>query len=106
MEHPSAGELVTVAPEGRARDGIVFHVLSASKVVVAVSDPTRGPVLRTVHPSALTERNAAGPSDEALRRLIRRTPSAARGGPGGGNGAGKGPRGGHTRAPAHRATGR
>jgi hypothetical protein len=106
MEHPSGGELVTVAREGGPRDGIVFHVPSASKVVVAVSDRTRGPILRTVHPSALTERTAAGPHDQALRQLIRRTPSAARGGPRGGNGPGNGPRGGHSRAPAHRATGR
>jgi hypothetical protein len=106
MEHPSGGELVTVAREGGARDGIVFHVPSASKVVVAVSDRTRGPILRTVHPSALTERSVAGPHDQALRQLIRRTPAAARGGPRGGNGPGQGPRGGHVRAPAHRATGR
>jgi hypothetical protein len=106
MEQPSGGELVTVARKGGARDGIVFHVLSASKVVVALSDRTRGPILRTVHPSELTERSDAGPHDQALRQLIRRTPAAARGGPRGGNGPGSGPRGGHTRAPAHRATGR
>jgi hypothetical protein len=106
MEQPSGGELVTVAGKGGARDGIVFHVLSASKVVVALSDRTRGPILRTVHPSELTERADAGPHDQALRQLIRRTPSAARGGPRGGNGSGQGPRGGHTRAPTHRATGR
>jgi hypothetical protein len=106
MENPSGGELVTVAREGGARDGIVFHVLSASKVVVAVSDRTRGPILRTVHPSTLTERSLEGAHDQALRQLIRRTPSAARGGPRGGNGPGQGPRGAHTRAPAHRATGR
>jgi hypothetical protein len=106
MEHPSGGELVKVAREGGARDGIVFDVLSESKVVVAVSDRTRGPILRTVHPSALTERSVEGADDEALRRLIRRTPSAARGGPRGGNGPGQGPRGGHVRAPAHRTTGR
>lgn len=105
MEHPSGGELVTVAMDGGPRDGIVFDVPSASKVVVAVSDRTRGPVLRTVHPGALTERDA-GPHDQALRLLIRRTPSAARGGPRGGNGPGNGPRGGHSRPPAHRATGR
>jgi hypothetical protein len=106
MEHLSAGDLVKVAREGGPREGIVFDVLSASKVVVAVSDRTRGPILRTVHPSALTERSAEGPHDEALRRLIRRTPSAARGGPRGGNGPGQGPRGGHVRAPAHRTTGK
>jgi hypothetical protein len=106
MEQPSGGELVTVARKGGPRDGIVFDVPSASKVVVALSDRTRGPILRTVHPSELTERSEAGPHDQALRQLIRRTPAAARGGPQGGNGPGSGPRGGHTRAPAHRATGR
>jgi hypothetical protein len=106
MEHLSAGDLVKVAREGGPRDGIVFDVLSASKVVVAVPDRTRGPILRTVHPSALTERSAEGAHDEALRRLIRRTPAAARGGPRGGNGPGQGPRGGHVRAPAHRTTGK
>src|SRR5258706_16347650 len=104
MEHPSGGELVTVAREGGPRDGIVFHVLSPSKVVVAVSDPTRGPILRTVHPSALTERSAAGAHDQALRQLIRRTPPAVRGGPSGGNGPRPGPPGGPRPPPPPPAT--
>jgi len=99
------GELVTVAGEGGERDGIVFNVPSRSKVVVAVPDPTRGPVLRTFHPRTLTARTEDGAHDEALRRLIRRTPAVHRGDPRGGGGPGQGPRG-HTRSPAHRPTGR
>jgi hypothetical protein len=100
-----AGELVTVADERRERDGIVFHVPSRSKVVVAVPDAARGVVMRTFHPRMLAARSEAGAHDEALRRLIRRTPSVGRGEPRGPNGPGNGPRG-HTRMPAHRATGK
>ena len=39
-----------VATGGPQIDGIVFDVPSSSKVVVAVMDRDRGPVLRTVHP--------------------------------------------------------
>jgi hypothetical protein len=99
------GELVTVAGERGERDGIVFQVSSKSKVVVAVPDPARGAVMRTFHPSTLAVRTTAGAHDEALRRLIRRTPSAGRGDPRGGNAPGSGPRG-HTRTPAHRTTGK
>lgn len=99
------GELVTVAGEGGKRDGIVAQIPSKSKVVVAVQDPARGPVMRTFDAKALVERSEAGQHDEALQRLIRRTPSAGPGHKGGQNGPGGGSRG-HTRAPAHRATGR
>jgi hypothetical protein len=99
------GDLVTVSGERGERDGIVFHIPSKSKVVVAVQDPARGAVMRTFHPGTLAERTVAGPDDDALRQLIRRTPSIGRGEPRGQNGPGKGPRG-HNRAPAHRATGR
>jgi hypothetical protein len=102
---PREGQLVTVAEDGVTLDGIVFHAQSILKVVVAVSDPERGPLFRTVHSKALTERDGAGAHDEALRRLIRRTPSAGRGGPRGGQGAGQGRRG-HTRSPVHRTTGK
>ncbi len=45
----------------------VFDTPSRSKVVVAVVDPGRGPVFRTVHPDTLTERE-----DEArIKALIR-----------------------------------
>jgi hypothetical protein len=99
------GELVTVAGEAGERDGIVVQVPSRTKVVVAVPDPTRGPVMRTFHPRTLAAREAPGAHDEALRRLIRRTPSARRGDPRGPSGPGNGPRG-HTRAPSHRPTGK
>lgn len=99
------GELATVAAESGERDGIVFHVPSRSKVVVAVPDPARGPVMRTFHPRTLAARSEAGTHDEALRRLIRRTPAARRGDPRGPNGPGNGPRG-HTRSPSHRPTGK
>jgi hypothetical protein len=99
------GELVTVDSGRGDRDGIVFHVPSKSKVVVAVPDPARGAVMRTFHPRMLAARDAAGAHDDALRRLIRRTPSGGRGDPRGPNGPGNGSPG-HTRAPAHRATGK
>jgi hypothetical protein len=93
---------VTVAGD---RDGIVFEVLGRSKVVVAVADPERGAVMRTAPPESLSERSEPGPNDEALRQLIRRTPTAGRGLPRSQSGPGNGPRG-HTRSPAHRPTGR
>jgi hypothetical protein len=101
----SEGDLVTVTGEHRDRDGIVFHVASRSKVLVAVPDDARGAVMRTFDPKVLAERTTDGAHDEALRMLIRRTPSAGRGDPRAQNGPGGG-RSGHTRAPAHRATGR
>jgi hypothetical protein len=105
MEPIRAGDLTTVATGGKPVDGIVFDVLTSAKVVVALRDRARGPVLRTVARSALTERTEAGPDDRALQQLIRRTPSPARGAGRGPAGAG-GNRGGHTRAVPHRATGK
>ena len=99
------GDLVTVTGEHRDRDGIVFEVASRSKAVVAVQDDARGAVMRTFDQKTLAEREDEGPHDDALRKLIRRTPSAGRGDPRAQNGPGGGRRG-HTRAPAHRATGR
>jgi hypothetical protein len=99
------GELVTVADERGDRDGIVFHIPSKSKVVVAIPDAGRGAVMRTVHPRTLTARTEAGTYDEALRALIRRTPSPGQGQTRGQSGPGRG-LGGHSRSPAHRATGR
>ena len=105
MEPTSVGELVKVDGGGPELDGIVFAVPSSSKVVVAVVDPGRGPVFRTFHPRALTERTEEGPHDRALRLLIRRTPSpvhdAARGGT-----AGARERSGYKRGAVHRTTGR
>jgi hypothetical protein len=99
------GELVTVAAGGPELDGIVFDTPSRSKVVVAVVDPARGPMMRTVHPDTLAERTVAGPHDAALRLLVRRTPPPVRGAARGGSGGGHG-RDGHSRGAAHRTTGR
>ena len=105
MDPRSPGELVKVADGGPALDGIVFDSPSRSKVVVAVVDPRRGPLLRTVHPRTLTERTEEGTDDHALRLLIRRTPSPVRGGVGGGTTAGRASSG-HSRAAMHRTTGK
>jgi hypothetical protein len=105
MEPTSTGERVTVAGSGPALDGIVFDAPSKTKVVVAVVDPGRGPVFRTVHWDDLTERAQEGPDDRALRLLIRRTPQPARGAARDGAGAGRG-RAGHARGTMHRTTGK
>jgi hypothetical protein len=105
MESASAGELVNVAGGGPVLDGIVFDTPGSSKVVVAVVDPVRGPVFRTVHPRTLSERTEEGPDDRALRLLLRRTPtpvhSSARGGATSGHGSP-----GHARGTMHRTTGK
>jgi hypothetical protein len=102
---PSIGELVRVGTGPSARDGIVFDTPSRTKVVVALVDPDRGPLFRTVNPEELTERAEEGQDDRALQLLIRRTPppghGTARGGPGGGRG-----RPGFARGAPHRPTGR
>jgi hypothetical protein len=105
MQSTSAGELVTVAGDGPQLDAIVFDTPSTTKTVVAVVDPARGPVFRTVHPRTLSERTAEGADDRALRLLIRRTPAPVRGGARGGAGTAQG-RSGHTRAAMHRTTGK
>lgn len=105
MELTSVGELVKVADGGPPLDGIVFDIPSRTKVVVAVLDASRGPVFRTVHPDTLTERAEEGPSDRALRMLIRRTPSPARGKAGDDITTGRGSRG-HSRGTMHRTTGK
>lgn len=105
MDSTSAGELVKVASGGPVLDGIVFDTPSNSKVVVAVVDPGRGPVFRTVHPRTLTEREDEGPADKALHSLIRRTPLPSHGGARGGSGGGQG-RQGHARSTMHRTTGK
>jgi hypothetical protein len=98
-------QLVTLVGEGGTLDGIVVHAPSLVKIEVAVADAERGPVFRTVHPKALRERDTAGEHDDALRRLIRRTPSAGRAGPRSGPGAGRGRRG-HSQPSGHRTTGK
>ena len=101
----TTGQRVTLTEDGRQRDGLVFDMPSASKVVVAVIDRRRGPVLRTVHPRTLSDRAEDGADDAVLRRLLRRTPTPARGGASGGAGTGRG-RAAFTRAATHRPTGR
>jgi hypothetical protein len=105
MEKIEAGDLVKVTTGRRETDGIVFDVSGASKVVVAVVDRDRGPVMRTVESSDLAERTEDAPSDRALRALIRRTPSGTRGGASAGAGAGQA-HSGHRRAAMHRTTGK
>jgi hypothetical protein len=106
MEPTSAGQLVTVATGGPDLDGVAFDVPSSTKVVVAVVDPKKGPVFRTFHPDAITERTEAGPADKALQLLIRRTqPPPSRSGERGGSGAVSG-RTGHARGTMHRTTGK
>lgn len=107
MESPSPGQLVNVAGAGSGpgRHGIVFDTPSAAKVVVAVVDPRRGPVLRTFNADALSERDEEGAADPALRRLLRRTPPPGPGAARSGTGVGRG-RAGHGRAAMHRTTGK
>jgi hypothetical protein len=105
MEETNVGELVKVAGGGPEVDGIVFDAPSRSKVTVAVVDPSRGPVFRTVHLKTLSERTQEGPDDRALQLLIRRTPSPVRGAARGGVPTGHGTPG-HSRATMHRTTGK
>jgi len=105
MDATRNGERVKVAGTGPALDGIVFDTPSRTKVVVAVVDSGRGPVFRTVHPNALTERADDGPHDPALRLLIKRTPAPAHGTDRNGPGAGRRDAG-HTRVAMHRTTGK
>src|SRR3954462_4825334 len=105
MEQIGAGDLVKVDSGGPQIDGIVFDVPSASKVVVAIVDRKRGPVMRTVPRTALTPRAEAGGDDRALQLLLRRTPPAVHHAARGANGPGHG-RAGHARASGHRTTGK
>jgi len=95
------GELVTVTRDDEVLDGIVSHVESMVKVVVAVPDEERGAILRTVHPRTLGERGEDGLDDNALRRVIQKS-SAGRGGRRGG----QGPRRGFGGTTGHRTTGK
>ena len=106
MARPNDSELVKVTDGGASLDGIVFDTPSKSKVTVAVMDPARGPVFRTVHPDTLTERSDAGPDDRALSMLIRRTWQGARGGSAPAGAAATRGQDGHTRAARHRTTGK
>jgi hypothetical protein len=99
------GELVKVGVGGSARDGIVFDTPSRSKVVVAVMDPDRGPVFRTVSPKELTERAEEGPDDRALQLLVRRARPTVQGWARDALPGGRG-RSGFKRGATHRPTGR
>ena len=104
MDAVSPGKLVRVVDGGAELDGVVFDRPSSSKVIVAVVDPTRGPLFRTFHPNALTAREQEGPDDRLLRLLVRRTPpphAVARGATSGGQ-----RRSGYMRGATHRPTGR
>ena len=103
--NPSPGDLVTVTGGAAPLDGIVFETPSASKIVVAVVDPKRGPQFRSVHPDTLSERSAPGGHDRALQLLIKRTPRSAHGPTQGPKGSEHG-RAGFSRGAAHRSTGR
>jgi hypothetical protein len=105
MESTRAGELVSVATGGPWIDGIVCDVPSDAKVVVAVMDRARGPVLRTVRRTALSERADPGPDDQGLRLLVRRTHASARSGARSAAPGGSG-RSGHARGASHRPTGK
>jgi hypothetical protein len=105
VETAEIGDLVSVAGAGPALDGIVFDTPSRVKVVVAVVDPGRGPVFRTVHPGTLREREQTGPDDAALRLLIRRTPPPVHGVARADVSGSKGSAG-FTRGTSHRPTGR
>jgi hypothetical protein len=96
------GQLVSLATEDGALDGVVAHVASLVKVEVAV-EQADGPVFRTVHPKSLTTRDEPGPADDALRHLIHRAAAPGHSASGGTSGRG---RRAHTRGAAHRPTGR
>src|SRR3954469_24299439 len=103
MTSAGVGEMVKVTNGGPPLDGIVFDAPSAKKVVVAVVDPGRGPVFRTVHPEMLSARTDESTHDRALRLLIRRTPPPAHRSPRDAAGAGRG-RAGHARGASHRTS--
>ena len=65
MESVAVGDLVVVSGTGAPTDGLVFDTPSRTKAVVAVMDPTHGPVFRTVNPRSLAPRAQPGPHDPA-----------------------------------------
>ena len=99
MKSLHEGQLVTVSENGETFDGIVFQVQSVMKAVVAVPDDEHGAAFRTVHRGTLKERGP-GEHDDALKKVIRRTPSGSRSGAG----AGVQGRRGAARAAGHRTT--
>ncbi len=105
MTPVTISELVTVTDGSTELDGIVFDTPSSSKVVVAVVDPTRGPLFRTVSPNNVRERQQEGPNDRALHLLVRRTAPAAHDAARGAT-RGEQRRSGYKRGATHRPTGR
>jgi len=105
MEPFDVNQLVSVSTGGPKIDGIVVGSPSSHKVVVAMVDPKRGPIFKTVAPEDLSEREEAGPQDPVLQQLIRRNPGTARGGAQSGGGAVQGSRG-HAPTASHRTTGK
>src|SRR3954447_6310024 len=99
------GDLVTVATGGPLIDAIVVSRPSPQKAMVALVDPTKGPVMRPVAVDALAEREAEGPQDKALHNLIRRSPQAVGSGQSAGGSRVHGSRG-HTRSAMHRREGK
>ena len=97
------GQLVLLVGEGKELEGIVVHAPGLVKVEVAVPDAERGAVFRSVHPKVLRHRDLPGEHDDVLRKQIRRTGFAGRGGPRSGPGSG---RRGHSQASGHRTTGK
>ena len=97
------GQLVTVTDGDEKLDGIVFHVESFLKAEVVVPDADHGGTFRVVHRKDLAERAEAGEHDDALRKLIKHSPSGARHGAAGGSHVGRSR--GHTRGADHRSTG-
>ena len=98
------GDLVSVTRDGEVLDGVVSHVASLLKIDVALPDPERGAIIRTVHPRVLAERGEAGPDDQALHRLIERTSGGGRAGPRGAGAKGHAARG-YGRTAGHRKAG-
>jgi hypothetical protein len=106
MTQPAAGDLVKVSTGGPELDGIVFEAAAGgAKLIVAIVDRERGPVMRSVDADTVAERTEAAPADKALQALIRRTPHTSRGSGRGGSGVGGG-QAGHKRAAMHRTTGK
>jgi hypothetical protein len=106
MSDLAPGDLVHVGAGDHPLDGIVSDLPSHTKAIVAVIDPSRGPVFRTVDPATLSARETAGPADAQLRALIKRTPGTDRSGGRGPSGSGVAGRSGFKRGAAHRSTGR
>lgn len=99
-------ELVKVATAGPEIDGVVYDFPSSSKIIVAIVDPARGPVLRTYPAKSVTPRDDAGANDDALHALIRRSPPPRNGGGGHASEGSVRGRSGHARATGHRTTGK